>query len=189
MRQTITSSAHWVPIRAAATDIADFSADVLHRNYLAMFIASAALFILVVALRLRSRLGTDASEAGTVDGSFWLTMLLAGTSGTILADGIGHAFPSVEIGVPASALMATVYLLAAFTLRSRQVWPLGVSYWIVVFGIRWWGTNVGDILAFVATLPVSLALATGSLIAIVASRRSRADKNSGISSDLAAGEQ
>lgn len=174
---------YWVAIlivRAAASDIADFSADVFHRNYLAMFAASAALFILLVALRPHSGSGELTSDAIVADGTFWLTMLLAGTSGTIFADGLGHAFSSVEIGVPASALMSTAYLVAAFAMRSRRAWQLSVSYWAVVFGVRWWGTSFGDILAFVTTLTISLAITTGSLIAVLAILRGRADKTSGI---------
>jgi uncharacterized membrane-anchored protein len=40
-----------------------------------------------------------------------------------------------------------------------------VSYWITVVAVRWWGTNIGDIFAFVATLPISLVV-SGILLTI-----------------------
>ena len=92
-------------------------------------------------------------------------MLTAGTLGTVIGDGLGHVFSSVSVGVPISAGISTVVLATLLGIRARTILSSAVSYWIVVAAVRWWGTNVGDILAFVTSLSTSLII-SGVLLLI-----------------------
>ncbi len=100
------------------------------------------------------------------NGFYWLTMLTAGALGTVIGDGVGHAFSPVGVGVPVSAGMATIALALILGARRRMAWTSAASYWVAVVAVRWWGTNVGDILAFLTLgLLVSLTV-TGLAMAV-----------------------
>lgn len=153
-------------VRAAATNIADL---VIQKQHLGYLTASVVLALTLVGLKM---LHDHASPPPTEDrrvtptGLYWLSMLTAGALGTLVGDGIGHAFGAVSKGVPISAGIATgVLMLLYFTPRGGL--PTSVeAYWPTIVIVRWWGTNVGDILAFLLSLPVSL-LGTGAVLALV----------------------
>jgi uncharacterized membrane-anchored protein len=152
---------YWIAIllvRAAATNIADYSIDHAHLTYFDVVTALAISFIGIVMLRRRSTLEQTKGALQT-DGLYWLTMLIAGTLGTATADAIGHSFNSVKIGVPISASIATLALLLILIARTRLMKFGATSYWVTVAAIRWWGTNVGDISAFFLSLVPSAAIA------------------------------
>jgi uncharacterized membrane-anchored protein len=159
---------YWLAIltvRAAATNIADFSIGKAHLAYTLVAAVLAVLLGLLVALQLRLAPRSSSGDLPPTGSFYWLSMLTAGTLGTVIGDGLGHAFSSVSIGVPISAGISTVVLATLLGIRARTVLNSAVSYWIVVVAVRWWGTNVGDILAFVTSLPISL-FASGLLLAL-----------------------
>jgi uncharacterized membrane-anchored protein len=161
---------YWIAIllvRAAATNIADYSIDHAHLTYFDVVTALAIIFIGIVMLRRRSTL-EQAKGALQTDGFYWLTMLIAGTLGTATADAIGHSFNSVKIGVPISASIATLALLLILIARTRLMKFGATGYWVTVAAIRWWGTNVGDISAFFLSLVPSAAI-TGLALSTVLS--------------------
>ncbi|WP_152036687.1 hypothetical protein [Burkholderia pyrrocinia] len=152
---------YWVAIlivRAAATNIADYSIGHAHFTYVEVSVALAIILIGLIALPQvlrRKPITTGLPPTGSL---YWFTMLTAGSLGTVMADGIGHSFSSVQIGVPLSASIATVALLVILSVKSRMAWVGAASYWAVVVAVRWWGTNVGDMSAFFLSLVVSAAI-------------------------------
>jgi uncharacterized membrane-anchored protein len=175
---------YWIDIllvRAAATNIADYSIDQAHLPYFDVVTALAIIFIGILMLRHRSKLKRTKGVLQT-DGLYWLTMLVAGTLGTATADAIGHSFNSVRMGVPISASIATLALLLILIARTRFMKTGTTSYWVAVAAIRWWGTNVGDISAFflslvpsavVTGLALSTLLSASAIISSVAARSGR----------------
>jgi len=87
-------------------------------------------------------------------------MLTAGTLGTVLGDGIGHVIRPITIGVPISAIIATGALALIFVQRTRldRASAGAATYWAAIVEIRTCGTNLGDISAFLLSLPVSMLL-------------------------------
>jgi hypothetical protein len=83
-------------------------------------------------------------------------MFAAGILGTLVGDGLGHAFGPVSTGVPVSAGLATVALISARLTWRRLLVRSVAGYWLTMVLVRWWGTNVGDITAFLLSLLVSL---------------------------------
>jgi uncharacterized membrane-anchored protein len=160
---------YWLSIlvvRAAATNIADFSIAKAHFGYAPVAVTLAAL--LAGLILVHRGLGPKAST-GTLpptNGCYWFTMLTAGALGTIMGDGIGHSFGPVTLGVPISAGAAMLAMALMLGAQAALKWPTAVAYWITVVVVRWWGTNFGDMLAFFLGLPVSMAV-TGAALAVV----------------------
>ena len=154
---------YWLAIlvvRAAATNLADLG---IHRTHLDYITASACLAALLAAiLALRRAASTPPVTCGLprTNGLYWLAMLTAGTLGTVLGDGIGHMIHPVTVGVPISAIIATVAVAVILAQKTRldMLSAGAASYWAAIVAIRTWGTNFGDIAAFVLSLPLSTML-------------------------------
>ena len=150
-------------VRGGATIIADYTINRQHLAYAPTCLAfAAALAVLVGLHHWRSR--GRKSDLPRNDGYYWLTMLTAGAVGTILGDGLGHAFGAVQRGVPISTGLATLALAIVLGVRTRFALTSPASYWIAVVAVRWWGTNVGDIAKFLLSLPVSMTVTSLSLL-------------------------
>lgn len=169
---------YWVTIlvvRAAATALADYCTSIKHFAPEIVGISLAALMVVAILVEKSaessevfqtgdSALRRDKPAAGL---HYWTTMLVAGTLGTVVGDGIGHAFSSPEIGFPFSALLATVAVAAMFTIRAQLKWSLGPSYWIAIVAVRWWGANTGDIFKYLTSLPFSMAVTAAAMTAML----------------------
>jgi uncharacterized membrane-anchored protein len=156
-------------IRAAATDLADLAIGRLHLNYITVSSCLATLLVAILTLRRTSPSESVTSDLPRVNGRYWASMLTAGTLGTVLGDGIGHVIRPITIGVPISGMIATGALALIFVQRTRldrasAGAARAVSYWAAIVAIRTWGTNLGDIAAFLLSLPVSM-LASALLLA------------------------
>jgi uncharacterized membrane-anchored protein len=151
---------YWLAIltvRAAATILADMSLDVAH---LAPVAAAGALAILLAGLTFISGGWSRAEQSMLVSSPrpgalYWLTMLVAGVLGTVVADGLAHLFPSPKIGVPIAAALGTFALVLTFQVRKGTGWAVW-TYWLSVVVIRAWGTSVGDAMKFLLTMPISI---------------------------------
>ena len=92
-----------IVVRTAATNLADLAT---HDGQLGYGVVSGALAALLAAtILLRRRLGPDPVTGGVprVDGSYWFGMLVAGTLGTAMGDGLADT-----VGLPAAALTGAV---------------------------------------------------------------------------------
>ena len=162
---------YWIAIltvRTAATNLADLMTGGAGLGYAA---CSAELVALLAAVLLWRRAQHQVPSAGglpRVDGSYWLAMLTAGTLGTVLGDGIGHIVPPVTVGYPVAAVVTSLAVAVVFSLWPHAGAASAAAYWAAVIAVRTWGTDIGDILAHVLSLPVSLLLSglflTGMLI-------------------------
>jgi len=174
---------YWLAIltvRAAATNIADYSISKANLAYTLVAAVLAVLLVVLVVIQLRSTPRSSPGDLPPTGSFYWLSMLTAGTLGTVIGDGLGHSFSSVSIGVPVSAGIATAVLAALLGVRSRSVMNSIVSYWVVVVAVRWWGTNVGDILAFVTSLSISLIVSGFVLLlTLVLWRKQETQRGSG----------
>lgn len=170
-RQTSRGSeaSYWIClllVRAAATIVADFSVARERLGYTAVSVALGALLTVLLLRRRRGEPTSPTRDLPSTNLLYWGTMLVAGSLGTVVGDGMGHAFAKVQIGVPVSALIASAALAILLGLRHRLAWAPETTYWIAVVGVRWWGTNTGDITKFLLSIWVSMAI-TGSLLALV----------------------
>ncbi len=149
-------------VRGGATIIADYMIDRRHLDYATTCLAFAVVLALLVGIHHWRGRGRS-SDLPRTDGYYWLTMLMAGAVGTILGDGVGHAFGAVQRGVPISTGLATLALVIILGVRARFGLTSPASYWIAVVAVRWWGTNVGDISKFLLSLPASMTI-TGFIL-------------------------
>ena len=167
---------YWLAIlvvRAAATIVADFAIDREHFGYMPVSLVFGALLSAFVLVHQRGGSKSTNGDLPPTDGFYWATMLVAGSLGTVIGDGMGHAFGPAQIGVPISALLATFFLVAFLGARHRLNWATTASYWIAVVGVRWCGTNAGDILKFLLSIWVSMAITGGALTMLLVLWRSR----------------
>jgi uncharacterized membrane-anchored protein len=165
-----SEASYWAAIllvRAAATQIGDFAVGKDHVGYPLVAAVFALVMAALLGLRFRTAPLRDAGELPQADGIYWLTMLAAGSLGTVIGDGLGHAFGSMEIGVPVSAGISTVAVGLMLGLRGGLAWRSSLSYWLAIVAVRWWGTSTGDILAFVTSLLLSLAVTGGALLILL----------------------
>lgn len=153
-------------VRAAATMVADYSIDQRHLGYVPVCVALAVGLASLLAGHQRYGPAPGSGSLPAAGPFYWFTMLVAGALGTVLGDGMGHAFGPVQVGVPISAGLATLAMAAVLGVRGRQIWTSPASYWVAVVVVRWWGTNFGDISKFLLSLPVSMA-ATGVALALM----------------------
>jgi uncharacterized membrane-anchored protein len=160
---------YWLAIlvvRAAATNLADLGIHRTHLDYVTASACLAALLAAILALRRAASIQPVTCGLPRTNGLYWLAMLTAGTLGTVLGDGIGHMIHPVTVGVPISAIIATVAVAVILAQKTRldMASAGAASYWAAIVAIRTWGTNFGDIAAFLLSLPVSMML-SGLLLA------------------------
>jgi uncharacterized membrane-anchored protein len=160
---------YWLAIlvvRVAATNLADLGIGRSHLSYITVSVCLAALLIAMLAVRCASSLQPVTCRLPRTNGLYWLAMLTAGSLGTVVGDGMGHVIHPVTVGVPISAMIATGAV--AFILRQQTrfdtAYAGAASYWAAIVAIRTWGTNFGDIAAFLLSLPVSMMF-SGLLLA------------------------
>jgi uncharacterized membrane-anchored protein len=153
---------YWLAIlvvRAAATSLADIGVGYAHASYATLSVLTAAVLGALLALRNAFISKRETLQASYADGSYWGAMLLAGTLGTIIGDGIGHAIHPVTVGVPISAMITGVAVAFILGARRRREASVGTAtYWGGIVAIRAFGTNVGDVMAYLLSLPVSIGI-------------------------------
>ena len=160
---------------AAATALADLAVNDAHLGFVTAGIG--ALVLLAMLLTVQRLTGAGTQHQFSTNGLFWITFLIAGVLGTILADGIGHAFASVKIGVPVSALLATLAVLVTVGSVVRYQLQIGIAYWAAVVAARWWGTNIGDIVKFLTSFAVSIGVFTVLLLLALLLWRARGESD------------
>ena len=149
---------YWVlvlAVRGAATLVADFSIKELSLSYLQAILLCAAVWVALVVWYRRAVQPPIVVIRPT--GQYWVTMFAAGILGTLVGDGLGHAFGRVSTGYPISAGLATVALIFTCITWRRLFVRSVIGYWLAIVLVRWWGTNWGDISAFLLSLQISLA--------------------------------
>jgi uncharacterized membrane-anchored protein len=157
-----------IALRTAATNLADLT---IHDHKLGTLPVCAVLLIVMAAtLLIRRTIAPDPVKAGVprTDAGYWLAMLIAGTIGTGLGDGLAGL-----ISLPVAALVSAVAVGLALGLRARPVLGLVAAYWLAIIAIRTFGTNFGDMLAHVLSLTVSTPLTGAAMLILLVVWRER----------------
>jgi uncharacterized membrane-anchored protein len=99
------------------------------------------------------------------DTAYWVSMLVAGTLGTVMGDYFSH---NLHLGDGVGAVALSVVLGSFFLVGARGlIWSLAF-YWATVVMVRAAGTCVGDFLAQRSMLGLALSTAvTGVVFAAV----------------------
>ena len=158
---------YWVlvlVVRGAATLVADFTIKELNLSYVQAILILAATWVALVVWYRRTVQPPIVAIRPT--GQYWVTMFAAGTLGTLVGDGLGHAFGPVSTGYPVSAGLATVALILTRVTWSRLFARSVIGYWLAIVLVRWWGTNWGDISAFLLSLQISL-VGTAAVLGLI----------------------
>ncbi len=155
------------PSRTAATNLADL---VTHDARLPYAWAVAGLALLLIALlsvtgSQSNVLRGGGSQVPATGGAYWLGMLLAGTLGTAIGDGVAD-----EIGLGVLTASVVLALVTAALLGLRVRLATAATYWAVIVGVRAGGTTLGDLCAGTVGLEWSTLaslLAFGVLTAVL----------------------
>jgi len=142
-----------VVLRTAATNLGDLASHDLKLDDTAL-IGVLALGLAVLA-PLGGRRAAAATGALVADGLYWLTMLTAGTLGTVLGDWCAH-----RVGLGVSALLWLPVWAAALAIQLHLRSAAAIAYWTTIAVIRTLGTNLGDLLAGRHGLALGLPAAT-----------------------------
>lgn len=167
---------YWLAIiivRAAATNLADlFVSDLKFGRDWAV---GGLTMLLIVSIAI---LPIDSTEPTTnrwtkrpdafppVNTGYWISMLIAGTLGTVLGD---YASFGLHLGTQTASLVLVACLAAVYFLGSGGMFAIVVYYWFAVVVVRAAGTALGDHLAgrqIGIGLPLS-TLCTGLLVVLV----------------------
>jgi uncharacterized membrane-anchored protein len=158
---------YWVlvlAVRGAATLVADFSIKELNLSYLQAILIFAAMWVALVVWYRRAVQPPIVVIRPT--GQYWVTMFAAGILGTLVGDGVGHSFGPLSTGYPIAAVLATVALIFTRVTWSRLFARSVIGYWLAIVLVRWWGTNWGDICAFLSSLQISL-VGTAAVLGLI----------------------
>jgi uncharacterized membrane-anchored protein len=155
-----------VIVRTAATNLADFLSVDLRLPKPWVMAGLVALLALSVAaawrLMWRQRPDNTAAQGNLLraDYGYWLAMLIAGTTGTVMGDFFSH---DLHLGNAMASLVLSALLAPFFVAGAWCLWSLPL-YWATIVMIRAAGTTVGDLVAarHALGLPLSTAV-TGVL--------------------------
>ena len=171
-----TVAFYWLAIivlRTMATNLADLGGHDFKLSY-PMFFGVLILFM-VFMIWLDKVSGTETSGIVGRDGvwrglpatnwNYWITMLAAGTLGTVLGDWLAEK-DNLNFGPYWSSLICVPFFLAALFLAYKVGKLSKPWYWVVIVACRTLGTDLGDAsVAFLRTLtptrPMGLWLSTG----------------------------
>ena len=167
---------YWLAIivlRTMATNLADLGGHDFKLSY-PMFFGVLILFMAFM-IWLDKASGAEASGIVGRDGvwrglpatnwNYWVTMLAAGTLGTVLGDWLAEK-DNLNFGPYWSSLICVPFFLGALFLAYKVGKLTKPWYWLVIVACRTLGTDLGDAsVAFLRTLtptrPMGLWLSTG----------------------------
>jgi uncharacterized membrane-anchored protein len=159
-----------VVIRTAATNLADFLCGDLRQPRLWVMAALGLALAIVVALAWNAwrRSGSAAQDAKALvlraDTAYWLSMLVAGTLGTVLGDYASH---DLHLGDGRASVALGLVLALFFAVGSRGLIWSAAFYWATVVMVRAAGTAVGDFFAQREVLGLALSTAVSGLAFVV----------------------
>ncbi len=137
-----THAYYWlaiITVRTAATNLADLAT---HDGKLSYgWVVAVLAILLALLIGLSSPRREPAGSLPKTGSAYWLGMLLAGTLGTAIGDGVADALGlGVDMG---TALLGTVAAVL-FTLRAWPAAATTAGYWVTVVAVRAAGTTLGD---------------------------------------------
>lgn len=164
-----TEAWYWVGVialRAAATNVADYTTHDLHLSYP---VAALALCLLTLLAGLLTRAPKGVAEkpldSPLIDWWYWVAMALAGVGGTVAGDLMSH-----KAGLFWSATGLTALLVVVLVVRARWLSVSLLAYWVAVLAERSAATPAADVLHSRSGLHIRMPLALAiTLVAFMAS--------------------
>jgi uncharacterized membrane-anchored protein len=164
-----TEAWYWVAVialRAAATNIADYTTHDLHLSYPAAALAVCLLTLLAGLLTRAPKIAAGRPVGSPlIDWWYWVAMALAGVGGTVAGD-----LMSNTAGLFWSAAGLTLLLVVVLVVRARWFPVSMLAYWVAVLAERSAATPAADVLhgrhGLQMRMPLALAI---TLVAFLAS--------------------
>lgn len=162
---------YWLAIiivRAAATNLGDFSSHNLGKGGAVVFLAALLVLSLAFWPPAQSTPKDGAAERYALpitDARYWTAMLIAGTVGTVIGDISSFG---LHLGTALATLVQGAILAVIFYGGSRGFFAIPAYYWLTVVAVRSAGTSAGDFFAGKSVgigLPLS-TLCTGLVFAV-----------------------
>ncbi len=179
-----TVAFYWLAIivlRTMATNLADFGGHDMKLSYPAFIVILSA--FMAVMIWLDKAAGTEVSGVLGRDGvwrglpatnwNYWITMLAAGTLGTVLGDWLAEK-DNLDFGPYWASLICVPFFIGALYL-AYTVGKLGKPwYWLAIVACRTLGTDLGDALvgllrSVTPTRPMGLWASTALTALLLAS--------------------
>jgi uncharacterized membrane-anchored protein len=160
---------YWIAIvivRTAATNLADFMCGDMKLSRPLVMAGLAVLLAIVVTVawlvwRSHKHPANDRPLVLRADTAYWVSMLVAGTLGTVMGDYFSH---NLRLGDGIGALVLSAVLAGFFLVGARGlIWALPF-YWATVVMVRAAGTCVGDLLAQRSMLGLALSTAVTGVV-------------------------
>jgi len=161
---------YWIAIvivRTAATNLADFMCGDMKLSRPLVMAGLAVLLAVVVVVawlvwqRSDKQAGSGRPLVLRADTAYWLSMLVAGTLGTVMGDYFSH---NLRLGDGVGGLALSAVLAGFFLVGARGlIWSLPF-YWATVVMVRAAGTCVGDLFAQRSVLGLALSTAVTGVV-------------------------
>jgi uncharacterized membrane-anchored protein len=161
---------YWIAIvivRTAATNLADFMCGDMKLSRPLVMAGLAVLLALVVTVAWQVWQRSDKQARNgrplvlRADTAYWVSMLVAGTLGTVMGDYFSH---NLHLGDAVGGLVLSAVLAGFFLVGARGlIWTLPF-YWVTVVMVRAAGTCVGDLLAQRPMLGLALSTAVTGVV-------------------------
>jgi len=156
-------------IRTAATNSADFLCGDMKLPRVWVIAALTALLAAAVALSWqflwRRKPDQGAAAVLRADSGYWISMLIAGTLGTVIGDYCSH---NLHLGDAEASILLSLILGLLFVLARGGLLRVLWFYWLTVVTVRAAGTAVGDMVASRGLLGLPLStLVTGVIFVAV----------------------
>ena len=150
-------------IRTAATNSADFLCGDMKLPRVWVIAALTALLAAAVAVSWQWlwRRKPDQGDAAVLraDSGYWISMLIAGTLGTVIGDYCSH---NLHLGDAEASILLSLILGLLFVVARGGLLRAPWFYWLTVVMVRAAGTAVGDLVASRGLLGLPLStLVTG----------------------------
>ena len=158
-----------IVIRMAATNLADFfSVDLRLSKVWVIAALTVGLMIVVsiswrIAWRQDNAKTVDQSNVLRADTGYWVSMLVAGTVGTVLGDYFSH---DLHLGHANASIVLCAILGLVFLIGSRGLLWSVPFYWLTIVVVRAAGTVVGDFFANRNMLGLALSTAATGVVFI-----------------------
>ena len=151
-RRSASSTEAWywavvIVLRAAATNLADLATHTFEWPYPTIIFGMSilqTLVVLPVTPRLRAS-ADDAQDRPAANTWYWASLLVAGTLGTVLGDGLSE---QLHLGTGIGTLLLCTLFAVIVILSYGSRWTRKASYWTAIVAVRAAGTTAGDWLAF-----------------------------------------
>jgi uncharacterized membrane-anchored protein len=155
-----------VIVRTAATNLADFfSVDLrLPKPWVMAGLAALLALSVAAAWQFVWHKAPDKDDAQDnllrADYGYWLAMLIAGTTGTVMGDFFSH---DLHLGNAVASVVLSALLAPFFVAGAWRRWSLPL-YWSTIVMIRAAGTTVGDLIAARHALGLPLSTAVTGVV-------------------------